>query len=426
MARPLPEATPRVIQGPVQLPGKASAVVGIRRAGKTTFLHQIRREHERAGVARERLPYLNLEDEQLVGITAREVGLAVEEHYRRFPALRGRETVLWCFDEIQLAPGWERLVRRLLDTEKVEVALSGSSAALLSREIATSLRGRGWTVVIHPFGFGEYLVHHRRPLPADPGFLAPAERSALEHSFIEYLGTGGFPEAQGLDAVTRHRLLSDYVDVALLRDVVERHRVSNIVGLRWLSRELLGNAGGLFSVERFHAALRSQGLAIAKGTVHALLAALEDCFLVRTVWVDTRSERRRMVNPRKSYPVDPGLIPVYDRLGSANIGHALETAVLIELERRHAEVAYVRTRDGFEVDFLARWPEGGETLIQVCADASGEATAQRELRALEAAAREYPRAARWLLTATRDGVPTERPPGIEARPAYEWFLSRPS
>ena len=107
----------------------------------------------------------------------------------------------------------------------------------------------------------------------------------------------------------------------------------NVTGLRWLVRHLLGNAGSKFSVEKFHAALRSQGILIGKDTVHQLLAYLEDSYLVRLVWMESVSERQRMVNPRKAYPVDPGLIPVFDRSGRANVGHALETAVLLELER---------------------------------------------------------------------------------------------
>ena len=110
------------------------------------------------------------------------------------------------------------------------------------------------------------------------------------------------------------------------------------------------------------AALKSQGIAISRDTVHQFLAYLEDCFLVRIVWMESSSERQRMVNPRKAYPVDAGLIPVFDRTGRANIGHALETAVLIELERRRCEVAYVRTHDGYEVDFLAREADGRREL----------------------------------------------------------------
>jgi len=420
---PLPAATPRRVHGAVSLPGKATAVVGMRRAGKTTYLNQLRRERHERGVARERLPYLNFEDEQLVGLGAKDLNLLLEEYYRRFPALRGAETVTLCLDEIQEVAGWERFVRRVLDSEKVELFLSGSSAALLSRELATAMRGRAWEVVIHPFSFEEYLRHHNLPIPEKTEFLPAAARSGLERSFLEYLSVGGFPEAQGLDAPTRHRLLSGYVDIAMLRDVVERHAVSNVAGLRWMVRHLLGNAAGLFSVEKFYAALKSQGLSISKDTVHQLLSHLEDCFLVRTVWVDAGSERRRMVNPRKAYPIDPGLIPVYDRTGRANLGHALETAVLLELERRRYDVTYVRTATGREVDFLARHPAGGTELIQVCAEATGDEAREREVRALDEASRSYPDANRRLLTATRDGLPASVPAGVVAQPAYEWLLA---
>jgi uncharacterized protein len=308
----------------------------------------------------------------------------------------------------------------------VEIFLSGSSAALLSRELATAMRGRAWEVVIHPFSFAEYLSHHGQEVQRRPDLLAAAERSALERSFLTYLMVGGFPEAQGLDTPTRHRLLSDYVDVAMLRDVVERHAVSNVTGLRWMVRHLLGNAAGLFSVEKFYAALKSQGLTISKDTVHQLLSHLEDCFLIRTVWVDASSERRRMVNPRKAYPADPGLISVYDRSGRANLGHALETAVLLELDRRHYDVTYVRTPGGYEVDFLARHPGGETVLVQVCAEATSEEVQEREIRALEEAGRLYPEATKRLLTATRDGLPASSPSDIVAQAAYEWLLSSPA
>jgi hypothetical protein len=356
-------------------------------------------------------------------MAARHLHLIVDEYYRRFPQTRGRETVTWCFDEIQVVPGWERFVRRLLDEEKVNVFISGSSAALLSRELATAMRGRAWEVVVHPFSFEEYLRHHGHDVPARPDFLPTGQRSGLERAFLDYLTVGGFPEAQGLDAATRHVLLHDYVDVAMLRDIVERHGVTNITGLRWLVRQLLGNAGSLFSVQKFFGALKSEGVGISKDTVHDLLAHLEDCFLVRTVWLESASERQRMVNPRKAYPVDPGLIPVFDPVGRANTGHALETAVLLELERRRMKVTYVRTPAGHEVDFLARGPEGKMELIQVCADAAGEQTLQREQRALQEAGKVYPKAVKRLLVLTRDAMPTELPADVVVQTGYEWMLA---
>jgi hypothetical protein len=427
LAGSFPEATPRRVHGPTGLPGKVTAVIGMRRAGKTTFLHQLRRERLQRGTPREHLPYVNFEDERLAGLAANQLGFLVEEHGRRFPAAHEQTTVTWCFDEIQVVPGWERFVRRLLDAGGCEVIVTGSSAALLSREIATALRGRAWEVALYPFSFAEALNHRGQAAPADPAFVTAAERARLERAFTDWLATGGFPEAQGLDGASRRQLLRDYVDVAMLRDVVERYGVSQVTGLRWLVRHLLGNAAAHFSVEKFYAALKSQGMAISKDTVHQLLAHLEDCFLVRLVWMDSASERQRMVNPRKAYPVDPALIAVFDRSGRANSGHALETAVLIELERRRCAVTYVRTPAGYEVDFLARDVDGNLELIQVCADASDPATAEREFRALIEAGKMYPGVRRrLLLTLTRDGAPAETPPGITVLPAYAWLLAEPA
>lgn len=422
LTAPIPTGTPRRITGAVSLPGKISAVVGIRRAGKTMFVHQIQRERLAGGMAREQLPYINFEDERLAGLTAEHLHVLVEDYYRRYPEFRNRASVLWCFDEIQGVRGWERFVRRLLDSEKVDLVVSGSSAALLSREIATALRGRAWEVVLHPFSLEEAMRHNGQPLPPQPDFLDNPSRSTLERFFLNYLVGGGFPEVQGLDRATRYQLLRDYVDVAMLRDVVERHTVSNVTGLRWLVRHLLGNAAGLFSVEKFYGALKSQGIAISKDSVHQFLSYLNDCFLIRTVWMEARSERQRMVNPRKVYPVDPGLIPVFDRTGRSNTGHALETAVLVELERRKAEISYVKTQGGFEVDFLARYPSGDMDLIQACSDARDPATSQRELRALMEAGQLFPQARKILLTLTMDGLPRETPLGVLAQPAYVWML----
>ena len=422
---PLPEATLRRVCGKVSLPNKVTAVIGMRRAGKTTFLHQLRRERLERGVAREQLVYVNFEDEQLAGMPAAQLNSLLEEYYRQFPVFRQKERVSFFFDEIQQVPDWERFIRRVLDSEKAELFLSGSSAALLSREISTAMRGRAWEVVIHPFSFEEYLRHHRLPVPEKPDFLAPPERSAVERAFQDYLVSGGFPEVQSVDTATHHALLRDYVDVALLRDVMERHGIGNIAALRWLVRHLLGNAGGLFSVEKFYAALKSQGLRSSKDSLHDYLSHLEDCFLVRTVSLETGSERQRMVNPRKAYPVDPGLIPVFDRTGRANLGHALETVVLIELERRRMEVTYVRTPGGFEVDFLARRPGEAPELIQVCADLGTPETTEREVRALVDAAKVYPKVTRRLLTLTRDAMPAQVPPNVIVQPAYEWLLTEP-
>lgn len=99
--------------------------------------------------------------------------------------------------------------------------VTASSAAFLSREVATALRGRGWRVLIHPFSFDEALRHRGRSVPDDAAELTGRERTRLERALLDPLGVGGFPEPRGLDAPSLpslHQLLRDYVDVAILRD----------------------------------------------------------------------------------------------------------------------------------------------------------------------------------------------------------------
>ncbi len=402
---PFPRLTPRQLHSRLTFPGKATVIIGMRRSGKTYFLHQIRQEkHKQEKIPRERLPYINLEDERLAGMGVTHLSALVESYYRRFPEFRNQHTVTWCFDEIQNLSGWERFIRRLLDTEKVEIFLTGSSATLLSREIATAMRGRAWEVPILPFSFREFLAHRGVSFPENLQMITTAKRSQFEALLLDYLKTGGFPEVQGMDNATRFRLLSDYVDVVILRDIVERHQVRNVTSLRWLVRHVLGNPGSLFSVEKFYRSLRSQGLSVSKDTLHELLKYLEDSFLVRISWMESTSERQRMVNPRKIYPIDPGFIPIFDRSGKSNLGHALETVVRVELERRGYSVTYVRIGNGYEVDFLARSPSGEQTLIQVCADLTDEETRSREVRALEQAVAKFSRAQPVLLTLTPEAA----------------------
>ena len=404
------------------IPGKAFAVIGIRRGGKTSFLMQCREERLAEGRPRASQLILSLEDERLAGISVTELGWMLDEHARQFPGLREAGGTTLYLDEVQLVPGWEGLVRRVIDTGGVEVFVSGSSARMLSREVATSLRGRSMEVPVYPFSFREALRH----AGAEPGGpferLSPAERAELDQRLRRYLTDGGFPEAQGAEPRDRAALLGGYVDVVVLRDVIERHRVSNPLALRWIERQLLANPAGSFSVKKHYDTLRSQGISVGKDTLHAYLGYLEDAYLVRTVAMHSASERQRMVNPRKCYPIDPGLIALFERSGRTQLGRALETTMMLELERRGWEVSYVRTAEGFEVDFVASRPGEPPLLVQVSLESEGDETWERERRALEAAAAVHPRARAFLVTL--DAAPPSRPlPGrMRWAPAACWLL----
>jgi len=421
LSEPLRELTERDIRIPA-VPNKAFAVIGVRRGGKTSFMYRQIADAVRAGDVSGTHLLVSLEDERLVDMTAEDLGWLVEEHRRVVPAVRERGGRTVYLDEVQVVEGWETAVRRLLDSPDTRVFISGSSADLLSSEVHTSMRGRSMEVLVHPFSFRETLRHIGQEPTDEWERLGANERASIDQALLEYLETGGFPEAQGIEPRDRIPLIRGYVDLMVLRDVIERHGVTNIEALRRLQRHLLANPASPFSVSKFYRDLKSQHVAVGEDTLYDLLSYLQDAFLVRLIGMHSASERQRLRNPRKAYPIDPGIIPVYERGSRENRGRGLETTILLELERRGYEMGWVRVGAGFEVDFFAEHPVADPLLIQVSLEAAADSTWEREVRSIEIAAQEYKNARPLLITL--DPTPPSRslPGRIEWISASQWLL----
>lgn len=122
--------------------GKAAVCIGVRRSGKSTYLFQIIQDLLNSGVSWQNILYLNFFDDRLHGLRQENIGLIIEAYYSLYPEKKNTERVYCFFDEIQAVTRWEPFVDRLMRTEKCVVYLTGSSAVMLSKEIATQMRGR--------------------------------------------------------------------------------------------------------------------------------------------------------------------------------------------------------------------------------------------------------------------------------------------
>lgn len=418
-AERVPTGTPRDLPL-LDFPGKAAVVVGMRRSGKTWRLFQEIGRLRETGVDASDILYLSFEDERLFALEAEHLHWITDAFRRRRPDRGGVRAHLF-LDEIHNVPGWERWIRRLLDQENVRIVLTGSSAKLLSREIATSLRGRSLTAELLPFSLAEAVRHRGQEVPTT--WPPPAaERDRLASHLRRYLHEGGFPEVQEQPRILRHQILQDYVDVVLLRDVAERHGVENLEALRYLQRALLSRPSNRFSIHKLYNDLRSQGVRVSKDTLHEHLGHLEDAFLVFTTEIFARSLRVRRSNPRKVYPVDPGLAASSSFAASGDEGHLLETTVYLELRRRGFESSWYRTAAGNEVDLLARDVEGNRALVQVAAELSRPETRRRELRALEEAMGETGLDRGTVVTLDDEETVQTAVGVVRIVPAWRWLL----
>lgn len=419
LERPLPSLTPRNVSLPA-LPGKVDAVIGMRRTGKSYRLFQAMKELIDSGLPKERLLYINFEDERLYPFETGSLSRVPVVFYRIFPQNKSFRCHFF-FDEIQNIPGWELFIRRLLDQENVQITISGSSARLLSREIASSLRGRSLATEIFPFSFREVLRYEGVD-DLSLSHVSGARRALLSNRLGSYLRRGGFPEVQSLDDALSVRVLQEYVDVVILRDVVERHRIGNLVPLRRLIRHLLSNPAANFTVNRFYNDLKSQGIPVGKDTLHEFLSWLEESYLIQTVPIDSRSVRTQQVNPRKVYPIDPGLSLAFRHASGLDRGHLLETLVFLDLRRRGQSIAYYRSGEGVEVDFLVSDSRGEMEAIQVCETLSDPSTRLREIRGLEILMEQRRVSILTLVTLDEEDTVETRGGPVAVVPAWRWLL----
>ena len=218
----------------------------------------------------------------------------------------------------------------------------------------------------------------------------------------------------------RIEVLQGYIDSVLLKDIIERHNVSNIQVLKYLVRHIMNAAGGQFSVNKFYNTMRSMSIKCTKNNLYVYLDYLTDAFLFYKVPIHSRSEKSRLINPAKIYTIDTGLLNAMTSRNSFNYGSLLETMVFMHLRRWGYDVEYINTKNGYETDFFARHKISGEVqLIQVCWEMSDKKTFAREIRGLKSAMDELSFSTGTIITWDDEAVIENR---VKVIPIWKWLL----
>lgn len=359
--------------------GKATVCIGVRRSGKSTYMYQVIQQLIDDGVPRQNILYLNFFDDRLHNLRQDNLGLIVESYYAIYPEKKNIDTVYCFFDEIQATLGWEPFVDRLMRTEKCEVYLTGSSSRMLSKEIATQMRGRSLSWEIFPFSFREFLDYKGIE---SQGALSTKKRLIIQKAFAEYWETGGFPEVASLSRNLRINIHQEYFHTILFRDLVECHDISHPKAVTDLSHWLLDNTASLYSINRLTGYLKSLGHKAPKSAVSDYLEWFEDAYFLFTVRIFDASLARSNTNPKKIYCVDHAFVTSVSSGVLVNSGHLLENLVFSALRRLHQKIYYYKTKTGREVDFILPMHGRAMMLIQVCEYMVESQTRKRETTAL--------------------------------------------
>ena len=397
---------------------KIITVSGPRRSGKTYYFYQTIQKL-RKKIEHSRIVYLNFEDDRLLPLNLKDLNNLIEAYFELYPENKTKQ--VYCFfDEIQNIDGWELFIRRIYDKEKIKIFITGSSSKLLSKEIATSLRGRTLNYQMFPLSFKEFLRFKNVKL--EKNFVYSKIRFQIKKLFEEYLVFGGFPEVVLEKDDLKLSVLKNYYDLIIYRDLVERFAIRNTIFLKSLTKYLLTNFSATFSINAYYQGLEKP-LKPAKETVLEYLSYLQEIELIFLAPIFSYSLKTQQVNPKKNYAIDNGLRNTIAFQFSQDYGRLLENLIFIELKRRDKEIYYHKQKN--ECDFVVKDNLKISQAIQVTRELN-QKNKERESNGLIEAIQEYKLKDGLILTKDQEKEIIKKIGGqkikIQVMPIWKWLL----
>ncbi|MBI5356655.1 ATP-binding protein [Candidatus Collierbacteria bacterium] len=413
--RVIPEVWERALKIPADS-GKIITLAGVRRSGKTYHLFHLINQLKARGVSGEKILYFNFEDERL-HLSSKELDLILQAYQELYPNQKLSDCYFF-FDEVQEVYGWEKFVSRIYASISRHVFITGSNAKLLSKEIATALRGRTITFEIYPLSFAEYVG----VLSPKLNFHSSADRATLVSLFEHFMHQGGFPELVKQEGELKDKILQEYFNVMVLRDLIERYKITNSSTLKYFCKRIVGASAGEFSVNKIYNELKSQGYQVGKDTLYLYQEYAEAIYLNRLINKYSHSVVKAEGSLKKCYVIDQGMGAALDYKLSQDKGRLLETTVALELLKQGKQIAY--QQNGSECDFVVIEKGKVAAAIQVAADFVDPKTKEREMKGLVQACLKFGLSSGIILTFDHEEQLEQEGIQVTVIPAWLYFFTK--
>ena len=382
---------------------QAQVVIGVRRSGKSTLCYQALQS------ADVKYAYADFDDERMADIEAKQLNDVLEILYKIY----GDFNYLF-LDEIQNVKGWHLFVNRML-RKKMHVIITGSNAKLLSGELATHLSGRNKEIALYPFSFKEFCSMKQ----VDTERKTTKAEAFRRAAFDEFMKQGGFPELFAID--DRKSYVNTLVDNILKRDIEQRYKIAYKASFENMAHHLLNVSPTIVVSQDLANTFHFKSEHTAKNYV----GYLKQAYMLIGVPKYSQKSKVRTVQ-EKVYAVDVAMMDQRENaFAGENLGHRLETIVLIHLVRKGKleglDVYYLNERYG-ECDFLVCRGNAVLQAVQVSYDITAEKTRKREINGLLLAAKQTGCTNLLLLTDHESSIIEEGGHKIKVQPVYEWSL----
>ena len=367
------------------------SIIGARRVGKTYFLFNLINKIK----DRKKVLYVDFDLPEFLDFDGKNLKKIVNLHLQTFGKL---EYIF--FDEIQTLKNWEKGLREIYENKKYFIFITGSSSKLLSKELATQLRGRTITYTLFPLSFREILSIKGLSLPEN--LISTSEINKLLFEFNQYLKIGGYPQIFK-EPELKEQIVKDYKDLVLFRDLVERYHLKNIYVVKRFFEYLISSFAKEISIDRFYNYLKSQNVSLSKKTLYNYLEYFESSLFFHFL---------------KTYKIKERLKKVYLNdivFGSKEQGRKLENIVFVELLRRKEKVYYFK--NNFECDFVAPKKQAIQVVWEL-----NEENKKREIKGLTEAMEYFRIKKGTIFTYNQEEKIKENKYSIQIIPLWKWLL----
>ncbi len=339
-------------------------LLGQRRSGKSFVLRMIiKKLIERDKVSRKNILYINKDISAFDFIVnAKSLSNLVDEYHKK---LKPKGKVYIFIDEVQEIKNWEKYINSLSQdyTQEYEIFISGSNSKLLSGELSTYLSGRYITVNIYPFSYSEYLGYYKK--------------EASKESYIDYLTFGGIPELYNLpNEELRINYISSLKDSIILRDIIQRYNIRDILILRRILDFVIDSQGSLFSANKVVNTFNSIGIKTNQETISSYLGYLAEVYFLHEAKRYDLKGKKILNGERKYYLNDLAFKNYLTSSFDKGISKLLENAIFLHYKRQGYDIS-VGYYNKKEIDFVIE-RNGIKKYIQVAYNLTDEKVIKRE------------------------------------------------
>ena len=336
-------------------------LAGIRRCGKSTILEMLKQELLSHGIDENHIIIRKYSNEDY------DKSFTSKKIYEELKSLIiDNNKYYFLLDELQEINGWEKVINTLLENYNTDIYVTGSNSRLMSSEISTYLTGRYITIPVYTLSFKEYLTFKNNTNKSNKDLLQ------------DYIRYGGFPlvASSNFDEKSTYSIVEDIYNSVVIKDIVNRHSITNIDLFKRVVRFIVENVGKTFSANSIVNFLKSERRTISVEAIYNYLEWLEKAFVIYRCKRYDLQGKSILKTQEKFYLADQSIKYALYGFNPTSIASTIENIVFFELKRRGFDV-YIGKNADKEIDFVAT-SRNDKIYVQVCKELPKESDKQIE------------------------------------------------